>query len=133
MILDLFLLHVFHAPSYCSFTSNLTTCFAKSILKPKYRTSTLMLVPENKGCCSLGHCEQDCTAMNCKYCEQGCTAMNCKYCEQDCTAMNCKYCEQDCTAMNCKYFRCFSTILVCACVKISRWERIIIVIQHRAN
>jgi hypothetical protein len=27
MILDLFLLRLFHAPPYCSFTSNLTTCF----------------------------------------------------------------------------------------------------------
>jgi hypothetical protein len=47
MILDLFLLRVFHAPSYCSFTSNLTTCFTKKILNPKYHTSTLMLVLEN--------------------------------------------------------------------------------------
>jgi len=49
MILDLFLLRVFHAPSYCSFTSNLTTCFTKKILNPKYRTSTPLLVLENKG------------------------------------------------------------------------------------
>jgi hypothetical protein len=54
MILDLFLLHVFHAPSYCSFTSNLTTCFKKKILNPKYCTSTLMLVLENKGLLLFG-------------------------------------------------------------------------------
>jgi len=48
MILDLFLLNIFHAPSYCSFTSKQTTCFTKKILNPKYRTSTLMLVLENK-------------------------------------------------------------------------------------
>jgi hypothetical protein len=29
MILDLLLLRVIHAPSYCSFTSHLTTCFTK--------------------------------------------------------------------------------------------------------
>jgi len=33
------------------------------------------------------------------------------------------HCEQECTAMYRKYFSCFSTILVCTCVKISRWER----------
>jgi len=87
MILDLFLLRVFHAPSYRSFTSNMTTCLTKKILNPKYRTSTLMLVLEIRDCGSLGHCEQDCTAMYCKY------------------------------------FSCFSTIPVCVCVKISRWER----------
>jgi len=53
MILDLFLLRVFHAPSCCSFTSNLTTYFAKKILNPKYRT-TLMLVLENKGLLLFG-------------------------------------------------------------------------------
>jgi len=61
MILDLFLVLVFHAPPYGSFTSNLTTCFTKKILNHKYRTSTLMLVLEIRGFCSLGHCEQDCT------------------------------------------------------------------------
>jgi hypothetical protein len=45
---------VFHAPSYCSFTNNLTTCFAKKILNPKYRTPTLMLVLENKGLLLFG-------------------------------------------------------------------------------
>jgi len=54
MILDLVLLRVFHAPSYCSFTSNLTTCFTKTILNTKYRTSTLMLVLENKGLLLFG-------------------------------------------------------------------------------
>jgi len=56
MILDLFLLRVFHAPSYCSFTSNLTTWFTKKKkkLNPKYRTSTLMLVLENKGLLLFG-------------------------------------------------------------------------------
>jgi len=53
MILDLFVLRVFHTPSYCSFTSNLTTCFTKKILNPKYCTSTLMLVLENKGFVAL--------------------------------------------------------------------------------
>jgi len=43
------------------------------------------------------------------------------------------HCEQDCTAMYRKYFSCFSTVLLCACVKISRWERRIIVIQRRTN
>jgi hypothetical protein len=38
MILDLFLLHVFDAPPYCSFTSNLTTCF----------TVLVQLVPQHE-------------------------------------------------------------------------------------
>jgi hypothetical protein len=44
-------------------------------------------------------------------------------------------CEQDCTAIRVyrKYFSCFSTVVVCTCVKISRWERRIIVIQRRTN
>jgi hypothetical protein len=42
-------------------------------------------------------------------------------------------CEQDCTVIYRKHFSCFSTILVCTCVKISRWERRIIVIQCRTN
>jgi len=54
MILGLFLFRVFHAPSYYSFTSNLTTCFAKKIINPKYGTSTLMLVLENKGLLLFG-------------------------------------------------------------------------------
>jgi hypothetical protein len=36
-----------------SFTSNLTTCFTKKILNPKYHTSTLMLVLENNGVVAL--------------------------------------------------------------------------------
>jgi len=54
MILDLFLLRIFHTPSYCSFTSNFTTCFTKKMLNPKYHTSTLMLVLENKGLLLFG-------------------------------------------------------------------------------
>jgi hypothetical protein len=42
-------------------------------------------------------------------------------------------CEQDCTVICWKYFSCFSTILVCTCVKISRWVRRIIVTQRRTN
>jgi hypothetical protein len=41
--------------------------------------------------------------------------------------------EQDCTVIYSKYFSCFSTMLVCTCVKISRWKRRIIVIQRRTN
>jgi hypothetical protein len=42
-------------------------------------------------------------------------------------------CEQDCAVIYSKHFTCFSTILVCTCVKISRWERSIIVMQRRTN
>jgi hypothetical protein len=42
-------------------------------------------------------------------------------------------CEQDCTVIYRKYFSCFSTIVVFIFVKISRWERRIIVIQHRTK
>jgi hypothetical protein len=90
---NLTLLHVFHAPPYCSFATNLTTWFTKNILNTKYRTSSLQV----RGCCSLGNCEQVCTAMNRKF------------------------------------FLCYSKILVCTCVKISRWERRIIVIHRRTN
>jgi len=44
MVLDLFLLSVFQAPSYCSFTSNITTRFTKKFLNPKYPTSTLIVL-----------------------------------------------------------------------------------------
>jgi hypothetical protein len=42
-------------------------------------------------------------------------------------------CEQHCMVVYGKYFSCFSITLVCTCVKISRWERIIIFIQRRIN
>jgi hypothetical protein len=40
-------------------------------------------------------------------------------------------CEQDCTVIYRKYFSCFSTIPVCTCVRIAKWERRIVVIQRR--
>jgi hypothetical protein len=41
MILDLFLLRVFHAPPYCPFTSNLTTCFTVFVqLAPQHEVAS---------------------------------------------------------------------------------------------
>jgi len=55
MILDLFLLRVFHTPSYCSFTSNLTACFTKKILIPSNVNFTVFNM-----CCAVGTPTRSC-------------------------------------------------------------------------